>query len=274
MYISKTFEGIYSISGTLDPEAGQIFEAGLQRLIDAQHHNHTDTPTYSGLGEVVPQERRTLPQRRADAAVDMAKLVCGWDPHHDDPVQDVVIDGTARPTIELVVDIGTLQGTGAGELCEYLDMSPLPSETAGRICCDGTLGRVLTANSIPLDVGRQTRVPNSAQRRALHLRDSRCAYPGCGIHPRLCEAHHIEHWANGGDTSLDNLVLVCGYHHRQIHEGHWNATMNPRTHRPLFEAPDGRLFHATRPRPEPPQQLTTKPKLDQPKPDQHRPDRA
>ncbi len=250
LYVSRTFEGIYSISGTLDPEAGHIFEAGLQRLIDAQRRNEP--------ADQLPEERRTLPQRRADAAVDMAKLACGWNPTRDNPVEDVIIDGTARPTIELVVDLDTLQRTGNGELCEYLDMSPLPAETARRICCEGTLERVLTRNSIPLDVGRQTRTPNRATRRALDLRDGGCAYPGCGTHPRLCEAHHITHWAHGGKTRPDNLVLLCWFHHHLMHEGQWNITLSDDTSRPVFEAPDGRLFPATPPRPELPRQLAAR----------------
>ncbi len=183
LYVSKTFEGIYSISGTLDPEAGRIFEAGLQRLIDTQRRNE---PTDPDTDDQAPEERRTLPQRRADAAVDMAKLACGWNPKDDGQVEDVIIDGSPRPTVEVVVDVDTLQDTGAGELCEYLDMSPLPAETARRICCDAALGRILTQNSIPLDVGRQSRTPNRTTRRALDLRDGGCAFPGCGQHPRLC----------------------------------------------------------------------------------------
>ena len=68
-----------------------------------------------------------------------------------------------------------------------------------------------------LDVGRKTRTIPSAIRRALSARDTRCQFPGCSA--RRCDAHHIEHWVDGGPTSLDNLVLLCRRHHRLVHEG-------------------------------------------------------
>jgi hypothetical protein len=54
--------------------------------------------------------------------------------------------------------------------------------------------------------------------RALRSRDQGCRFPGCN-HERFVDAHHIRHWANGGETSLDNLVLLCRHHHRLVHEG-------------------------------------------------------
>jgi hypothetical protein len=67
-----------------------------------------------------------------------------------------------------------------------------------------------------LDVGRKTRTVPSAIRRALDHRDGGCRFPGCGL--RFCDAHHIKHWADGGHTRLDNLVLLCRRHHRAVHE--------------------------------------------------------
>jgi hypothetical protein len=73
---------------------------------------------------------------------------------------------------------------------------------------DGT-GRVL-------DVGRRTRTIPPALRLALRHRDHGCRFPGCGV--RFCQGHHIRHWANGGPTRLDNLTLLCRFHHRAVHE--------------------------------------------------------
>ena len=67
-----------------------------------------------------------------------------------------------------------------------------------------------------LDVGRRTRTIPTAIRRALTVRDEACQFPGCGL--KHCEAHHLKHWADGGETSLDNLVLLCRHHHRAVHE--------------------------------------------------------
>ena len=72
------------------------------------------------------------------------------------------------------------------------------------------------ADGSVLDVGRRTRTVPPALRRALAHRDAGCRFPGCGL--KLCDAHHVEHWADGGSTKLDNLVQLCRRHHRAVHE--------------------------------------------------------
>ncbi len=69
----------------------------------------------------------------------------------------------------------------------------------------------------PLDIGRKTRAVSPAMQRALRSRDGGCRFPGC-THDRFVDAHHIRHWADGGETSFDNLALLCR-HHRLVHEG-------------------------------------------------------
>ncbi|MGK2927330.1 MAG: HNH endonuclease signature motif containing protein, partial [Lysobacterales bacterium] len=70
----------------------------------------------------------------------------------------------------------------------------------------------------PLSVGRKTRSIPPAIRRALRRRDGGCRFPGCCA-TRYVDAHHIHHWADGGETRMDNLVLLCRRHHRLVHEG-------------------------------------------------------
>jgi HNH endonuclease len=72
-----------------------------------------------------------------------------------------------------------------------------------------------------LSVGRKTRTISPALRRALEFRDRGCRFPGCGL--RFTDAHHIKHWADGGETSLGNCLLLCSHHHRLIHEGGWKV---------------------------------------------------
>ena len=80
--------------------------------------------------------------------------------------------------------------------------------------------RVLTDGpSQPLDVGRRTRTIPPAIRRALVVRDGGCRAGGCDRPPAWTDAHHLRHWADGGPTTLDNLVLLCRRHHRLVHEG-------------------------------------------------------
>ena len=97
--------------------------------------------------------------------------------------------------------------------------SDLPIETVRRLCCDGSLVPVTEdENHNPLNVGRKHRVIPLAVRRALLARDKCCRFPGC-THERWLHAHHVEHWADGGQTCLANLILLCSRHHRLLHEG-------------------------------------------------------
>jgi len=101
-----------------------------------------------------------------------------------------------------------------------LDDGPsLPEATCKRLTCDASIVPVLrddTGNV--LNIGRKTRAVPPAIRRALKIRDGGCRHPGC-VQTHYVDAHHIKHWCDGGETSLDNLVLLCRHHHRMLHEG-------------------------------------------------------
>jgi len=95
-------------------------------------------------------------------------------------------------------------------------------ETARRIACDTGLVRVSHGpDGSILDVGRRTRTIPPSLRRALEVRDRGCRFPGCGS--RYAEGHHIKHWADGGETSLSNCILLCRHHHALVHEGGWRV---------------------------------------------------
>jgi hypothetical protein len=116
------------------------------------------------------------------------------------------------------VDAETLRESTAGR-CEIEQGPSIPVQTIRRLSCDASLLTVLESESgEPLDVGRKTRTIPPAIRRALHTRDGGCRFPGC-THQRYVDAHHIEHWADGGETKLSNLVTLCRLHHRLVHEG-------------------------------------------------------
>ncbi len=94
----------------------------------------------------------------------------------------------------------------------------LHPETVRRLTCDGALVSVLEdGQGEVLNVARKTRVIPSAIRRALRARDGSCQYPGCS-QSRYVDGHHIVHWADGGETKLDNLILICRRHHGLVHE--------------------------------------------------------
>jgi hypothetical protein len=95
---------------------------------------------------------------------------------------------------------------------------PLAAETARRLACDASIVEIRERDGEPLSVGRKRRTIPPAMRRALHTRDRSCRFPGCD-NRRFLYAHHVQHWAAGGETKLTNLVLLCGRHHRFLHEG-------------------------------------------------------
>ena len=114
------------------------------------------------------------------------------------------------------------------------------AETARRLACDAA---AVTMRHGPggelLDVGRRTRTISPALRRALAARDRQCRFPGCGN--RRVDAHHIEHWADGGRTALDILVLLCRRHHRAVHEEGYRVTIDAGGD-VKFLRPDGHLL--------------------------------
>ncbi|MGH3668569.1 MAG: DUF222 domain-containing protein, partial [Acidimicrobiia bacterium] len=114
---------------------------------------------------------------------------------------------------------------------------PISAQAVRRIACDAGITRVITGPAgVPLDVGRESRTVTPGQWAALVVRDRGCAFPGCTRPAEWCIAHHIVHWADGGPTDLDNLVLLCGYHHRVIHHGGWQVIMATDRH-PEFLPP-------------------------------------
>jgi hypothetical protein len=148
-------------------------------------------------------------------------------------------DGSAEPPVdraEALVELARRELSGArtgastgdrytvmvhvaADECYLEDGSVLAAETVERLTCDGSLVRVVEDESgSPLSVGRKTRTIPSAIRRALRVRDGGCRFPGC-THKAFVDGHHIRHWSKGGETALSNLVLLCSFHHRLLHEG-------------------------------------------------------
>ena len=148
--------------------------------------------------------------RRADALAWMAERVF--------ESGDAPALSPDRHEIVVHVEAEVLSNGGAGR-CEIEHRTAIAAETARRLCCDAGIVPVVDgANGEPLSVGRRTRSIPPAVRRALSNRDRGCRFPGCTATQRL-HGHHVRHWAEGGETSLDNLVLLCPTHHRLVHEG-------------------------------------------------------
>jgi hypothetical protein len=167
--------------------------------------------------------------RRADALVALARgAVAGAEA------------GAAPPEVVVHVDAATLTSDEVVERAELVDGPTLAPETVRRLGCDAAVVRIVERDGEPLTVGRRTRTIPPALRRALRSRDDGCRFPGCS-HRRFMHAHHIQHWAQGGATTLENLVQLCSYHHRLVHEGGFRVERSGRgTVR--FRRPDGRTI--------------------------------
>jgi hypothetical protein len=155
--------------------------------------------------------------------------------------------GAARHEVVVHVDIDALSEDGAGERCELEDGEPLARDTARRLACDASILQVLERDGVPLKLGRKARTVPPAMRRALAARDRHCRFPGCTAR-RFIDAHHIRHWADGGATNLDNLVQLCGHHHRLLHEGRYRIASRP-SGGLVFCRRDGRRIEACPARP-------------------------
>jgi len=120
------------------------------------------------------------------------------------------------------------------------DGPAISGETGRRLACDASIcGVVFGKGSEVLDLGRTQRLPNRAQRRALMVRDGGCRFPGC-TERRYVEAHHVQHWIDGGPTDLANLLLLCWRHHHAVHEGGCRMTFEHGA--VTVWSPDGRLL--------------------------------
>ena len=96
-------------------------------------------------------------------------------------------------------------------------------------------------------MGRQMRLVTAAIWKALVARDRHCRFPRCTRPPIMCHAHHITHWIDGGATSLDNLLLLCGHHHRLIHSGPWQIRRTGPAQVQFVPAGSGERRSPTRP---------------------------
>jgi uncharacterized protein DUF222 len=165
--------------------------------------------------EGVP-DPRTCAERQGDALVEALRLAAGSG--------DLPSEGGERPTVIVTMPLETLQDQLSAALLG--DTTLIDAGLARRLACDcGIIPAVLGSASEPLDLGRKTRTVPIALRRALVLRDHGCAFPGCIIPARWCDAHHLRHWADGGPTSVENMVLLCGTHHDLVHHSTWIIQM-------------------------------------------------
>jgi hypothetical protein len=210
-------------------EAGQAAAAG-ERGASAEARDDDPGTLEDGRDASAEALATTAGEARADALMLMAETMLAG--------SHGARTGGDRYQVVVHVDTATLRGDERGETSELDDGVPLAAETARRLACDASIVRILERDGRPLSVGRKTRSIPPALRRALAARDRGCRFPGCTAR-HFVDAHHIEHWAQGGETSLSNLVQLCRHHHRLLHEGRYALEPGP-DGRLIFRRPDGR----------------------------------
>jgi hypothetical protein len=271
-------DGMYVVQGRLNPEVGALLMRAVEAASDAlyRERRRISEPAPTNALEAATKEARRrvhdtaqeAARRRADAMGLLAEraLAAGFGAPGPDPVEtrseadavdepgcacrretaEAPISGTRAERYQVVlhVDHETLAEEGEPGRSELEDGTRVSAETSRRFSCDAGLVRLSRArNGRALNVGRRTRTISPALRRALEVRDRGCRFPGCGL--RFTEAHHVVHWADGGETSLDNTLLLCRYHHRLVHEDGWRVEWWG-AGRPAFRDPRGWVHAAGR----------------------------
>jgi hypothetical protein len=235
-------DGSLILKGRLPAEIGALVVKALDAAVDDSPVRDVSAetsaqPTAYGLVVQASEERPSWGARRADA---LGRIAESFLQHGAE-----ALSSGDRQQIVVHVDVETLRDGGAGR-CELEDGPSLAVETVRRLACDASIVSVVeNEQGEPLNVGRKTRSVPPAIRRALNARDRGCRFPGCS-NTRYVDAHHIQHWAHGGETKLSNLVQLCRFHHRQVHEGRV-VVQRLDDGAVRFLRPDGRSFDSVAP---------------------------
>jgi hypothetical protein len=201
----------------------------LEGMLPAEEGAAVQTALEHRAEQVVLEDPPESPgeARLADALVE---LVTGGDSEQAPPPTLVV-----HADAEVLGDQETEEGPS---LAETEGGRRLASESVRRLACDARIDWILESAGRPVGIGRRGRQVPEPIHRILRHRDGHCRFPGCE-RKRWLNAHHLVHWAHGGATDLDNLVLLCHAHHRLIHEGGWRTSGHP-SNDLRFHDPGGR----------------------------------
>jgi 5-methylcytosine-specific restriction endonuclease McrA len=231
-------DGMVVVRGRLEPEVGALLLRALEAARDTLYQQARRAEAAAHPADPAA-EVPTLAQQQADALGLLAETALhhGLDPGARGERYQVVVH----------VDAPALADPEQPGQSVLEDGAPVSPETSRRLACDAS--RVVMRHAPDgrlLEVGARTRTIPPALRRALHHRDRGCRFPGCGL--RFGQGHHVRHWAQGGPTTLSNLVLLCRRHHRAVHEEGYHVARQP-DGALRFRRPDGRPFPEVPPPP-------------------------
>ena len=192
-------DGAFVMNARFPAEQGALILKALDLAIDQED-----------VTAETSEPRASFSARRADAIAEMAESYLANGP----------ASSSTADRYQVMIHVTAETDNGAETTNNYLENGPhVSAETSRRIACDSSISILHEdQNGQPLNIGRKSRVIPPAMRRALRARDEGCRFPGC-THKYFIDGHHIRHWADGGETGLDNLVQLCRYHHRLVHEG-------------------------------------------------------
>ena len=219
--------GMLELKARLTPEDAAVVQAALESITGTRP---VPEPTDDGVKD--PADDRWA-ARNVDALVSMCEHVLAGG------AENLLVSTAARQVV-VHVDVGVLTGEASEGRCYVEGGAPLSAGAARRLGCDAEVVAVTERNGLPIDVGRKQRIVPERLRLALHVRDRFCRFPGCGVPAHRTESHHYEHWALGGGTDYDNLLLMCGFHHRRHHAGAFGIRKTADGY--SFETDDGHLI--------------------------------
>jgi len=220
---------VMSIRVEVPLEEGELVAQALERAAAAGEAATGIEFAENPLEETDGRARNGWCAQQADAFVAIVKAYLGGTPS----AEGGAMSCADHTQVVIHVDESALRG-GQGR-------SDLPIETLKRLTCDGSLITVIEdEDGTPLDVGRKRRTVTTALRRALWARDRGCTFPGCA-NKRYVDGHHLHHWSKGGESTLDNLALLCTHHHRLLHEGGFTVRRDERGEL-IFRRRDGRVI--------------------------------
>ena len=203
LYCFHDEDGSLVIKARFPAEQGALILKAIDMAMDAAENEETDVTAETS-------EPDTYSTRRADALAEIAETYMQTEP----------VPASTADRYQVVVHVTAETSSSPEVENAHIEGGPhVTAETSRRIACDCTVVGVIDGEQgEPLSIGRRSRTIPPAMRRALRFRDKGCRFPGC-TNTRFIDGHHIKHWADGGETSMDNLVQLCRHHHRLVHEG-------------------------------------------------------
>lgn len=207
--------GMYGFAGEADPESAAILSAALDPLTSSRRGGPRFVdPEERAAAQAIVDDPRTTERITLDGLVELVRRGSGVDPQK--------MYGRMRPLVKILVTEEALRtGEGFG-IIESSNTPVSPESVAGELCSGDSLEVTIAADGTPLDLGRTRRLYDRRQREALAARDGGCLWPACDQSPAMTEAHHTRQWKrDGGRTDLEDGVLLCRFHHMQLHNKGW-----------------------------------------------------